>query len=349
MVRFDTVCKGGVKLSTTHLPFHDGAAAFLLAILYDLDLRWTSPLSSRPESCNEGVSLIIQLLASNLTHSDRFEKTNGTVDGILIRSYDGNVNFELSPGGTDASRYHSSEFPIWKELGDISQIEARAADLFAFGQDVAYGLLFNELFSFCPYPSPDPPTNVIPGRSVILEVSSGTAPADLPRIQSCIEMALKEGGSEESLGAAGYPRCHIYVLSDQPVVENTAPSTVLIPEQGLSSDLSPIKMELEHDCSLSIVYLPPVEHESTNAGATELEELGLLSPRIWNDIRTASHARSGWIAPNTVARNNNKTLHDGLRSSSLLIRERLEAKRHMEQWKAGREPFVISPFPECRY
>ena len=129
MVRFYTVFKGGVKPSTTHLPFHDGAAAFLLAILYDLDLRWTSPLSRRPESCDEGVSLIVQLLASNVTHNDGFEKKNWTVDGILIRSFDGKVNFELSPGGTDASRYHSSEFPIWKELGDISQIQDRAADL----------------------------------------------------------------------------------------------------------------------------------------------------------------------------------------------------------------------------
>ena len=272
--------------------------------------------------------MIIQMMASNLEGFESLEATNRTVSGILVSTYEGNINFELSDG-REYLRHDWSHFPIWKELGDISQTKARAADIFAYGQDVAYGLLFNELISFCPYTSPDPPMNVIPERSVILEVSGETLPADLHRIQSCIgNMTRNEGGSEELLGAE-YPRCHIYVLLDQPVFDNTAPSP-LISNSGLSSQLSPI-MELETDCSLSFSYLP-------------VDPALSLSPRIWDNIRTVAHGRGGWIVPCTVPQN--KTLH-GLGSS--LIRERLEAKRHTEQWKAGRVPFVISPFPECCY
>jgi hypothetical protein len=320
------------------------AAAFLLAILYDLDLQLQWNIStSRQVQCEEGASLSISQWVEDLGQFDSIiDEKNRTGTGILVSSYEGYDNFNFDPihDTQQHLRYNASVFPIWPAVQEMTLPRNHAIDLFALGQDVVYGLLFDEFFSFCPYHlESDPPSNAIPMQSVILEVSSGTAPDGADRIRSCVLQVLNATPNDDDLPGMRDTPCHVYVLSDQSIIQDTAVAP-LIRELSPSSERS-IWIEQDHVCSFSFFSIAVGDDDNERATDTGLG----LSQNIWNIVHAASHARGGWILPKTTRSENDTLLGDG----SKLIRERVESARHTEQWKKGREPFVISPFQECRY
>lgn len=138
----------------------------------------------------------------------------------------------------------------------VPSIIQQLNDLYAYGKDLLYGLLFHELFSFCPYPSLQSYTPQ-PSSSIVLHMEVDTAPST-GRIQECILNLLDYEDEKLKSEPSSEKSCHLFILSDSPV-ENEAAFAPLVLGSGENARLT-VSRDLK--CSLSFYprYLEEVTH-----------------------------------------------------------------------------------------
>ncbi|KAG7371038.1 hypothetical protein IV203_019608 [Nitzschia inconspicua] len=217
----------------------------------------------------------------------------------------------------------------WKQLvieSNSSAVLGRLQDLYEHGKEVAYGILFHELMFPCERFSLV--LESLPEISMILELHVGDKGAE--SIVHCINVLLQKNSPDDVaiLPGSGIS-CHLYVVSGASRIEETALSPII---EYIGYDLYTISVGNDQQCSMS--FLPISEPEG------DAQKLG---PTFWRSVQRAATARSGWIRPM------NDSADARFQAGAIFARQQLEYHRYYETWKQGREPFEISPLPECRY
>lgn len=264
---------------------------------------------------------------------------------------------------TDISEWNTLRTMAGKDTGgDNDGATTLLNDLFAHGPDVLFGLLFHELFSYCPYypttindegggdSSVPPPMS---SRAAVLHLESAVASNDEEdSIRNCIESIFfpndVDKAEEFSINGSfqdDESSCHIYILADSSTIEDTILASMVVKssDESSASDESPPRLMLRRDRVCSFSFYPMI------VSAAPEESSPQLQPVFWKAIQEASEARAGWIQPR--ASSSSRVSSDGevLQASATLTRGRLEYKRHYETWKQGREPFWITQLQECFY
>ncbi len=291
--------------------------------------------------CGEGSSLAPKITWNGDNESDEdFRKNVSAIEVTLednpITFADGRENLDaivlFMPNAT--MRYGVSE---WHALLDDERkpdVRRLLEDMFAQGQDVAYGILFHELFSYCPAVSID--DGNFAAYSYVLHLES-RASLSVETIQRCMVSVLHANEEENSIVAGVLEHdksCHFYIMADIPTIQNSVLASMIHQSETESPRL--IVGQDQGSCSFSFLYMGIVDE-------SDHDENEALPPTFWKHVEEASAARAGWIGPE------NPKKFGRLGVGAGLVRERFEYKRHHETWKQGREPFWIPKITECFY
>jgi hypothetical protein len=203
----------------------------------------------------------------------------------------------------------------------------RLRGLYAYGMEVAYGILFHDLFQFCMRPVFD--VDPISDVSLVLELPRVVT--NVSSILQCIESLVVPFQDEVASTQRGSQvSCHLFVLTSASDIKDTALAPMI---ETSNRDVSTLLVQDGMQCTLSVLPFP----DSSNG---QIE----LVPSFWTLVQKATVTRKGWIRPFATF-----TGDPLLRAGASFIRDQMEYHRHYETWKQGREPFLISPLPECVY
>jgi hypothetical protein len=215
------------------------------------------------------------------------------------------------------THYNLSDWETRMDGQQSPEALERLEDLFAHGIDVLYGLLFHQVFSFresMKTPWQNPLT-----MSFVLELTEDFSPSNIEKVEQCMDSMSPESNGDSE--------CHIFVISTSWFLNGTKFEPFLEKRDG-----SRLWSQKKRSCTISF-------HQTPNKDDVDNQR--------WKNIDLVARARSGWIASGAPASESNRTTT--VTANSGLIRERLEYNRHVETWKLGREPFLISKLPNCYY
>jgi hypothetical protein len=322
-----------------------------------MDMRWiaTGDGDISDTICEEGGSLVPKEWARKIQVAIGDDARPNTTVFSLDTMIDLSENLKISVESSKL-RYDASS---WNNVIDDPSFSA-LKNLFAEGQDLAYGTLFHEIFSYCPLQASTTqlvgatPELALPSFTIVLLLEhldeQDGSDAVLENARGCIKSLIVAAETEEETSLfekinrhVEAPSCHIFVLSDTSTIQETVLAPLLKNSSGLMTfgkrdDDSPIL------CTFS--FYDMIAENRDEAVAAKAAASFSISSYSWKQIQDSSQARTGWVE----TRHKEIGTQAGiLNTKASFVRDRLEYKRYWETWKKGRDPFEIDPLPTCYY